>query len=99
LQRVRTRWLPDGSFAVIGELWVPRPALGAARRRAPDAQPLPLKAWKETAKRLASLEGEAVEIRGVLRRRYFRRDGEPFWGQLEIWVTDVQTNDKEHRDG
>ncbi len=98
MQHLRTRWLPDGSFAVIGELWVPRPALGAPRVEAPDEQPLPIRAWKEIAEKLAKLEGSWVEIQGVLRRRFFRRDGMPFWGQLEVWITDVKTNDEGYGD-
>jgi len=86
LQHVRQRWTPDGSQALIAELLTERPLLGPARASAPTEQPLPLRATGGICAALARLEGRIVEVEGRLRRRYYQRDGEPCWGQVEIWV-------------
>jgi len=78
--------MPDGSLAAAGQLVLPRPALGAQRSLNPDEQPLPLRAIGKCAERLLAHGEATVEIEGVLRRRFYRRDGEPYWGQVEIWV-------------
>ncbi len=86
LQHLRQRWTPDGSRALIAELATERPQLGPARASVEAEQPLPLRALGEICETLARLEGRMVVIEGRLRRRYYRRDGEPCWGQVEIWV-------------
>lgn len=86
LSELRRRWMPDGSLAAAGALLLPRPPLGAQRAVQPDEQPLPLRATGKLAEQLLAHAGAQVEIKGVLRRRYFRREGEPYWGQVEIWV-------------
>ncbi len=90
LSEVRERWLPSGEAAVIAALVTPRPDIGNARASVERWQPLPLRATGAQARQIASHEGETVEIRGYLRRRYYRRDGEPHWGQVEIWVEQCQ---------
>jgi len=86
LQNMRQRWTPDGSLALIAELMVDRPPLGPARAGMQDEQPMPLRAEGETAKALLAREGQQVVLEGRLRRRYYNRDGQPCWGQVEIWV-------------
>ncbi len=86
LQHLRQRWTPDGSHALIAELATERPELGPARSSVEHEQPLPLRALGDICNALARLEGRMVVIEGRLRRRYYRRDGEPCWGQVEIWV-------------
>lgn len=86
LDAIRQRWTPDGSRAVIASLRIHRPHLGPARAVLVEEQPIPLRATGKMAEILAKLEGRQVAIEGVLRRRYYSRDGEQRWGQVEIWV-------------
>jgi len=99
LTEIRQRWTPDGKFAVIAALSIPRPALGAARASSQTDQPMPLRATGEAAERLSKLEGKGVAVRGRLRRRYYSRDNQPHWGQVEIWVDEchpIQLQEDEH---
>ncbi|WP_238701817.1 hypothetical protein [Mariprofundus erugo] len=86
LQQLRKRWTPDGSLALIAELVTERPRLGPVRAGVQDEQPLPLRASGDIVNHIASLEGQQVVIEGCLRRRFYSRDGQPCWGQMEIWV-------------
>ncbi len=86
LQSLRQRWTPDGSLALIAELVTTRPRLGPVRAGVQDEQPIPLRAQGDIARELSRLEGQHVMVEGCLRRRFYRRDGEPCWGQVEIWV-------------
>lgn len=86
LRNLRKRWTPDGSLSLIAELVTDRPQLGPVRAGVQDEQPMPLRAVGDICNRIASLEGEHVVVDGCLRRRYYSRDGEPCWGQVEIWV-------------
>jgi len=86
LTNLRQRWTPDGSLALIAELVTTRPKLGPVRAGVQDEQPMPLRAQGDIAQTLMSLGEQHVIIEGCLRRRYYSRDGEPCWGQLEIWV-------------
>jgi hypothetical protein len=90
LDEVRQRWMPDGSLAVIAALVMPRPSLGPVRAGAASEQPIPLRAEGKMAEYILSHQGEDVAIEGQLRRRYYSRDGEPCWGQVEIWVNRCQ---------
>jgi len=83
---IRQRWLPSGEQAIIATLQIKRPDAGHDRANAETSQPLPLRATGTLAQQLAALEDQTVKIEGYLRRRYYRRDGEPHWGQVEIWV-------------
>ncbi len=99
LTEIRQRWTPDGNFAVIAALSIPRPALGGARATQQDTQPIPLRATGRVAEQLRKLEGQGVAVRGVLRRRYYSRNEEPCWGQVEIWVDQcrpTQVQEDEH---
>jgi len=51
-----------------------------------DEQPMPLRAVGAMAHKLVALENHEIFIEGTLRRRYYSRDGEQRWGQVEIWV-------------
>jgi len=86
LADIRQRWTPDGSPAAIASLIVSRPNLGAARATSEPSQPVPLRATGKEARVLAQHEGRIVAIEGRLRRRYYSRDGESRWGQVEVWV-------------
>jgi len=86
LTDIRQRWTPDGSPAAIALLVIPRPASGAARATGKSSQPVPLRATGNEARLLAKHEGHTVMIEGKLRRRYYSREGEPRWGQVEVWV-------------
>lgn len=90
IEEVRQRWMPDGSQAVIAALILPRPMHGPARATAPTEQPLPLRAEGKMAERILSHQGQEVQIEGLLRRRFYSRDNEPCWGQVEIWVNRCQ---------
>ncbi len=68
---------------------IPRPPLGPVRARHVDEQPIPLRAEAEIAEAIARLEGQYIEVQGVLRRRFYSRDGEQRWGQVELWVSHV----------
>ncbi len=54
-----------------------------------NEQPMPLRAQGEQAEALIKLQGKVVLIKGELRRRYYSRDGQQRWGQVEIWVSQV----------
>ena len=86
LRRLRKRWTPDGSLSLIAELVTTRPQLGPVRAGVQDEQPMPLRATGEICNLINSFEGEHVVVEGCLRRRFYSRDGEPCWGQVEIWV-------------
>jgi len=83
---IRQRWTPDGSLAVIASLTIHRPHLGPSRAQIMDEQPMPLRALGAMAELLLKHQGETVSVEGSLRRRYYSRDGEQRWGQVEIWV-------------
>jgi len=51
-----------------------------------DEQPMPLRALGAIAKQLLKHQETTVSVEGSLRRRYYSRDGEQHWGQVEIWV-------------
>lgn len=103
IEEVRQRWMPDGSQAVIAALIVPRPMQGPARATAATEQPLPLRAEGRMAECILAHQGRDVHIEGQLRRRFYSRDGEPCWGQVEIWVNQCQpagpATDEEQRHG
>ncbi|MDT8376771.1 MAG: hypothetical protein RQ867_08600 [Mariprofundaceae bacterium] len=86
LEDIDQRWTPDGSMAVIASLTIHRPHLGPARARMLEEQPMPLRAQGAIAELLLTHLGEVISIEGSLRRRYYSRDGEQRWGQVEIWV-------------
>ncbi len=86
LGHIRKRWMPDGSLALIAELVTHRPKLGPVRAGVQDEQPMPLRASGDIVNTIMALEGHRVMIEGCLRRRFYSRDGEPCWGQVEIWV-------------
>lgn len=109
LQQISDRWTPDGSQALIAELATERPQLGPIRAGVQDEQPLPLRASGAIVKQMAGFNGQHVMIEGCLRRRFYSREGQPCWGQVEIWVdrcqleepttTSNQTRDrKEYKD-
>ena len=85
--------MPDGSLAVVASLMVERPHLGQKRATMIDEQPMPLRAEGEHAEALIKLQGKAVDIQGELRRRYYSRDGQQRWGQVEIWVKQMSQSD------
>ncbi len=90
LEDIRERWTPDGSRSAIASLMVGRPQLGAPRNTGAanvDEQPLPLRAQGEQAEALIRHAKQHVMIEGSLRRRFYRREGDPTWGQVEIWVS------------
>jgi len=86
---IHERWMPDGSLAVVSALRIHRPHLGQQRVTMCDEQPMPLRAEGALAEAVIKLNGKAVHIEGELRRRYYSRDGEQRWGQVEIWVSRV----------
>jgi len=86
LQSLRQRWTPDGSLALIAELVTTRPRLGPIAAKVQDEQPMPLRAEGKIAEALLALEDQHIMLEGCLRRRYYSRDGNPCWGQVEIWV-------------
>ncbi|MDX8409731.1 MAG: hypothetical protein R8J84_06795 [Mariprofundales bacterium] len=90
---VRQRWMPSGEEAVIASLLVVRPDAGADRRNSENMQPLPLRATGALATQVATMESRQVRITGYLRRRYYRREGLPHWGQVEIWLNSCQAED------
>ena len=71
---------------MIASLWVTRPDLGPQRAQVVDEQPMPLRAIASMAEMLATQDGKMLCVEGCLRRRYYSRDGEQRWGQVEIWV-------------
>lgn len=86
LDDIHQRWTPDGSLAVIATLLIERPHLGPHRAQMVDEQPMPLRAVGRSAEALVRCAGQVSSIEGTLRRRYYSRDGEQRWGQVEIWV-------------
>ena len=86
IEEIRQRWTPDGRLAVIVSLVIPRPQLGPARASVEAAQPIPLRATGKQAEELLAHQQALVEIEGKLRRRYYSRDGDVHWGQVEVWV-------------
>jgi len=86
LAKIRKRWMPDGSLALIAELTTHRPELGPVRAGVQDEQPMPLRASGDIVNTMMTLDGRHVMIDGCLRRRFYSRDNEPCWGQVEIWV-------------
>lgn len=93
LQDIKQRWTPDGSLAVIASLMIPRPLLGPTRVRCVTEQPIPLRADGEAAECLCKQAGKHIEVYALLRRRYYSRDGEERWGQVELWVEKSQEMD------
>ncbi|MDQ6959050.1 MAG: single-stranded DNA-binding protein [Mariprofundaceae bacterium] len=90
LADIHERWTPDGSPAAIASLVISRPNLGAARATSEPSQPIPLRATGNEARQLAQHDGHTVAIEGRLRRRYYNREGESRWGQVEVWVDRCQ---------
>jgi len=86
LDDIHQRWTPDGSLAVVAALLIHRPHLGPTRAQVLDEQPMPLRAVGDMAEELVKRQGQMLNIEGTLRRRYYSRDGEQRWGQVEIWV-------------
>jgi len=86
LGNIRKRWMPDGSLALIAELVTHRPELGPVRAGVQDQQPMPLRASGDIVNTMMNMDGRHVMIDGCLRRRFYSRDNEPCWGQVEIWV-------------
>ncbi|MFQ5344340.1 MAG: hypothetical protein ACE5DZ_00105 [Mariprofundus sp.] len=86
LGNIRKRWMPDGSLALIAELVTHRPELGPVRAGVQDKQPMPLRASGDIVNTMMAMDGRNVMIDGCLRRRFYSRDNEPCWGQVEIWV-------------
>jgi len=86
LNDIHQRWTPDGSLAVVASLQIERPHLGPRRAQMVEEQPMPLRAVGNIAEMLVRLENHEIAIEGTLRRRYYSRDGEQRWGQVEIWV-------------
>lgn len=86
LHDIRQRWTPDGKLAVIAALAIPRPKLGAVRAQIQQEQPIPLRASGPEAEAILKYQEQLVNIEGCLRRRYYSREGEPSWGQVEVWV-------------
>ncbi|MDQ6990927.1 MAG: hypothetical protein Q9M11_04260 [Mariprofundaceae bacterium] len=89
LSDIHQRWTPDGTLAVVASLWIERPHLGPQRAQIMDEQPMPLRAVGNMADMLVRLDNHEIFIEGTLRRRYYSRDGEQRWGQVEIWVDAV----------
>ncbi len=87
--------MPDGSLAVVASLNVERPHLGQQRATMIDEQPMPLRAEGGLAEALIKYKSKAVFIRGELRRRYYSRDGQQRWGQVEVWVRHIDTDESE----
>ncbi len=96
LRDVKHRWTPDGSQAIIASLIIPRPPLGPARARQMDTQPIPIRAEGLLAEQAMRLQGRYVKVRGMLRRRYYSRDGEERWGQVELWLASLDVCEVEH---
>jgi len=86
LEDMQQRWMPDGSLALIASLITIRPLMGPVRANVQDTQPMPLRAQGDIAQTLLDLDGQQVMIDGCLRRRFYSKDNNPCWGQVEIWV-------------
>jgi len=93
LTSIRRRWTPDGELAVVAELVLERPPVWQERAEPERRQPIPLRAVGRIAERLCAHADEEVCIGGVLRRRYYRKDGEARWGQVEVWVRELAPAD------
>ncbi len=64
-----------------------------------DEQPMPLRAQGVMAEKLLKHQGETISVEGSLRRRYYSREGEQRWGQVEIWVDACQpAKNKSHQE-
>jgi len=87
---IRERWTPDGSLAVVASLRISRPNLGSARASNETIQPIPLRASDEQARELIRQEGKRIAVTGRLRRRYYMRREESYWGQVEVWVDECR---------
>jgi len=94
LGHIRKRWMPDGSLALIAELVTHRPKLGPVRAGVQDEQPMPLRASGNIVNSMMTLDGRRVIVEGCLRRRFYSRDGEPCWGQVEIWVDSCRLSEQ-----
>ncbi len=92
---IHERWMPDGCLAVVASLVIPRPHLGQKRATMLDEQPMPLRALGDMAEALIALDGQRVHVEGELRRRYYSRDGQQRWGQVEVWVNRIDVLDKD----
>jgi len=86
IDEISQRWTPDGRPAVIALLIIPRPQLGPARASLEAEQPIPLRATGNKAETVLKFQHQTVHIEGVLRRRFYSRNRETSWGQVEIWV-------------
>lgn len=89
LSALRERWTPDGEMAVVAELILKRPSLWQARAVEESMQPIPLRAVGKVAEHLLAHHDKEVIVEGVLRRRCYRREGRPHWGQVEVWVQQI----------
>ena len=98
IDEIRQRWTPDGRLAVIASLIIPRPQLGPARASVEAEQPMPLRATGEHAEALLAHQHETVNIEGILRRRYYSRDGDTHWGQVEVWVETCRPIEEKRHD-
>ena len=98
LRNLRKRWTPDGALALIAEVVTSRPQLGPVRAGVQDQQPMPLRATGEICNKISALEGKYVVVEGCLRRRFYSRDGEPCWGQVEIWVESCRLKEQSAAD-
>jgi len=93
LENMQQRWMPDGSLALIATLMTTRPLLGPAGTNTQDKQPMPLRAHGDIAQTLLNLDGKQVLIDGCLRRRFYSKDNNPTWGQVELWVDACKLTD------
>ncbi len=90
---IHDRWMPDRSLAIVASLIVERPHLGQQRATIINEQPMPLRAEGALAEKLIKLEGQVVDVQGELRRRYYSRDGQQRWGQVEVWVQKISVSE------
>ena len=58
-----------------------------------DEQPMPLRAEGKFAEAVIHFKGKGVHVQGELRRRYYSREGEQRWGQVEVWVNHINLLD------
>ncbi|GAB4004380.1 single-stranded DNA-binding protein [Nocardioides ultimimeridianus] len=80
------RELPSGDVIVVARLVVPRPDDGRQRRQSVDV--LECSAWAPRAQRAMRgwREGDLVDVRGAIRRRFFRVAGQTA-ARVEIEVS------------